>query len=229
MQKKNPNQWHKWLPFCRMAIRDIIHSTTGYTPFELLFGRPMNKFLNYATDENEVKQTEISNRLEEIKNMFEETIPQAITNIEKAQETHNITQEKRATIQTQPLKQNGEVYIYIEVKKVHPKMDTDYEGPFFIDGITRRQNYWLRDSSNIRMKGALPLSRLKVKDKITQNKLQSTNPIDGEYLDIDSILENRQRNKKREFFVKWKDLPESENSWVEEENFADPIIIKNNF
>jgi hypothetical protein len=37
----------------------------------------MNKFLNYVTDEYEVKQTEISNRVEEIKNMFEETIPQA--------------------------------------------------------------------------------------------------------------------------------------------------------
>ena len=36
---KNPNEWHKWLPFCLMAIRDTVHSTTGYTPYELLFGR----------------------------------------------------------------------------------------------------------------------------------------------------------------------------------------------
>jgi hypothetical protein len=79
------------------------------------------------------------------------------------------------------------------------------------------------------MKGALPLSRLKVKDKITQNKIQSTHPIDGEYLDIDNIIDYRQRNKKREFLVKWKDLPDSENSWVEEQNFSDPVIIKNYF
>jgi hypothetical protein len=70
---KNPNQWLKWLPFCLIAIRETIHST----PYVLLFCRPMNKFLNYVTDEYEVKQTEISNRVEEIKNMFEETIPQA--------------------------------------------------------------------------------------------------------------------------------------------------------
>jgi hypothetical protein len=210
-----------------MAIRDTIHSTTGYTPYELLFGRPMNKFLNYVTDENKVKQTEISNRLDEIKNMLEEIFPQAITNIEKSQVTQKITQEKRANIQTQPLKQNDKVYI--EIKILHPKKDADYEGPYFIDGITRRQNYWLRDASNIRMKGALPLSRLKVIDKIIQNKIQFTNPIEGEYLDIDNIIDNRQRNKKREFLVKWKDLPESENSWVVEENFSDPLIIKDSF
>jgi hypothetical protein len=157
----------------------------------------MNKFLNYVTDENEVKQTEISTRLDEIKNMFEEIIPQAITNIVKSQVTQKITQEKRANIQTQPLKQNNKVYI--EIKKLHPKMDADYEGPYFIDGIKRRQNYWLRDDSNIRMKGALPLSRLKVIDKIIQNKIQSTNPIEVKYLDIDNIIDNRQRSKKREF------------------------------
>ena len=87
-----------------MAIRDTVHSTTGFTPYELLFGRPMNKFINYIKDENEVKQTEITKRLEEIKIMFEKTIPQAITNIEKSQITQKLTQEKRANIQTQPLK-----------------------------------------------------------------------------------------------------------------------------
>ena len=101
---KNPTEWHKWLPYCLMAIRDTVHSTTGFTPYELLFGRPMNKFINYIKDENEVKQTEITKRLEEIKIMFEETIPQAITNIEKSQITQKLTQEKRANIQTQPLK-----------------------------------------------------------------------------------------------------------------------------
>jgi hypothetical protein len=50
--------------------------------------------------------------------LFEETIPQAITNIEKSQITQKQTQERRAVIQIKPLKLNDEVYI--EVKKLHP-------------------------------------------------------------------------------------------------------------
>ena len=82
----------------------------------------MNKFINYIKDENEVKQTEITKRLEEIKIMFEETIPQAITNIEKSQITQKLTQEKRANIQTQPLKVNDEVYIEVDTKILSPSL-----------------------------------------------------------------------------------------------------------
>ncbi len=82
-----------------MAYRDTVHSTTGFTSYELLFGRPMNKFVNNIIDEKQVKQSEITNRLTEIKILFEETIPQAITNIEKTQKQ---TQEKRALIQIKP-------------------------------------------------------------------------------------------------------------------------------
>ena len=64
---KNPLEWHKWLPYCLMAYRDTVHSTTGFTSYELLFGRPMNKFVDYIIDEKQVKQSEITNRLTEIK------------------------------------------------------------------------------------------------------------------------------------------------------------------
>jgi hypothetical protein len=127
---KNPLEWHKWLPYCLMAYRDTVHSTTGFTPYELLFGRPMNKFVNYIIDEKQVQQSEITNRLTEIKSLFEETIPQAITNIEKSQITQKQTQEKRAVIQIKPLKLNDEVYI--EVKKLHPKMSPDYVGQYLV-------------------------------------------------------------------------------------------------
>ena len=226
---KNPLEWHKWLPYCLMAYRDTVHSTTGFTPYELLFGRPMNKFVNYIIDEKQVQQSEITNRLTEIKSLFEETIPQAITNIEKSQITQKQTQERRAVIQIKPLKLNDEVYI--EVKKLHPKMSPDYVGPYFIDGITKHQNYWLRNTENVRMKGALPLSRLKVKEKI-ENESRSIidkTTSDNIYFDIEKILIDRQRNKKREFFVKWKEQPESENSWVPEENFQNSSVIKDYF
>ena len=32
-------QWDVYLPFACFAFRDSTHSSTGYTPFQLLFGR----------------------------------------------------------------------------------------------------------------------------------------------------------------------------------------------
>ena len=81
------------------------------------------------------------------------------------------------------------------------------------------------------MKGALPLSRLKVKEKIEKESrsIIDKTTSDNIYFDIEKILIDRQRNKKREFFVKWKEQPESENSWVPEENFQNSSVIKDYF
>ena len=39
----NNTEWHKWIPFVSLAYRSRVHSSTGYTPFELMFGRKMNR------------------------------------------------------------------------------------------------------------------------------------------------------------------------------------------
>lgn len=120
---------------------------------------------------------------------------------------------------------------YIEVLKLHPKMDPDYVGPYFIDGITRKHNYWLRDKDGERLQGALPLSRLKLVNKLIHKDKDSPNNVesDSQFYDIETILMDRQRNKKKEFFVKWLNLDDSNNSWVPEENFQSPEIIKQYF
>lgn len=36
---KGAQDWDEWLPFAYFAARDAVHSATGFTPFQLLFGR----------------------------------------------------------------------------------------------------------------------------------------------------------------------------------------------
>jgi IS30 family transposase len=40
----NTSDWHRWIPFVLYSYRARIHSTTGFTPFELMFGRQINAF-----------------------------------------------------------------------------------------------------------------------------------------------------------------------------------------
>ena len=212
-----------------MAYRDTIHPSTGFTPYELMFGRKMNKFMDYNIDDKTVTESAISVRLSEIKLMFEDTIPQALENIQDAQKTQIKSQNASAHIQEQLLKIDDEVYI--KVLKIHPKIEPDYVGPYFIDGITRKHNYWLRDKNGKRQACALPLSRLKLVEKLVPtSQLTDTNVnTDETFYDIETILMDRQRNKKKEFYVKWLNLDNSHNSWVPIENFQSPDKIKDYF
>ena len=43
-----PDRWPDWLDFVMLAIRTATHSSTGQTPFEVMFGRPFNPLADYC-------------------------------------------------------------------------------------------------------------------------------------------------------------------------------------
>ena len=45
--EENPANWHLYLDFVVMAYRKKIHSSTGFAPYTLIFGKEMNDFESY--------------------------------------------------------------------------------------------------------------------------------------------------------------------------------------
>ena len=80
------------------AYRTRVHTTTSYTPFELLFGRKANGFENWSTKKDEGKILELEMRGNEIKTLFEGTHPKAISNIENKQEKQKKIQNDRSQV-----------------------------------------------------------------------------------------------------------------------------------
>ena len=206
--ESNPQDWYKWLPYVLMSYRTRIHSTTGMSPFSLMFGRQMKGFKDWTSEPQIDVVTSILNRSLEIKKHFEITIPKTIDTINKKQIKQKETQDKQFTTRLEPLT-SGTV-VYVKVDGLLSKLEPRYKGPFTVVERTNNGNYILRDQIGQIMNKSYPLEKLKL----------SSDQNDTQIYAIEKIIDDRIKNNIQEYFVKWKNYPDSENSWERENNFV---------
>ena len=104
-----PKHWHKWIPYVLMSHRCRINPTTNYTPFELMFGRKMNKFTDYNEKHN--KNESIEERAAEIKKLVEEDQPRTVERLREKQEKQKEVQNDSHNITEKQLQIGDKVYI----------------------------------------------------------------------------------------------------------------------
>ena len=214
--ENNPQIWDKWIPFVTMAYRFRQHSSTKFSPFELMFGKQPIDFNNYQLNPTEEQKSQILQRNSEIKQLIESIRPAALKNIEKAQIQQKITQNTDNNISDELLPANSKVMVK-SLKLVPAKLSPKYAGPYQVDSQTPQGNYYLRDRTKQILKNSVPRSRLKP---------VSENIQDDPFLGIDKIIKDRVRKGIKEYYVKWKDYPDSESSWVPESNFSNLECIE---
>ena len=155
---ENKLEWHKWLPYVLFAYRTRIHSTTKLTPYELIYGRPVNNFNSWVDEPDQEESTSLYLRSMEIRNLIENNIPSTLDLIKTNQSKQKETQNSRQNSVDLPLRTK----VFIRNEQIQNKLEPKYDGPYFINGFTRNKNYWLVDSNGRRFKESLPLSRLKI-------------------------------------------------------------------
>lgn len=47
LTSNSPQQWYEWIDFVLMSIRTAVHRSSGYSPFQLMFGRVFNPLTDY--------------------------------------------------------------------------------------------------------------------------------------------------------------------------------------
>ncbi len=108
--------------------------------------------------------------------------------------------------------------MFLKSEKLQGKLEARYQGPYKIHSQTKNKNYYLENTKGIKLKNSYPLSRLKVvADTVNDDESQ---------FEIEKILNERINKGIREYLVKWKNYPESDNSWVKESNMNAPELIE---
>ena len=140
------NKWPSWIPYVLLAYRTKIHSTTDYAPFELMFGRQMNKFESwkYISDfvESEIGQAVHKSSIE-IRFLVDEKQMKAKENITQTKTKQINTQRKNQ--KTADVKLEVGSQVYISTVDMHDKLYDKYKGPFTIVRISRSGKYVVKN------------------------------------------------------------------------------------
>lgn len=208
----NPEAWDKWIPFALMAYRSRKHSVTGFSPFEILFGKRMGIF----TKADELKgEFDIGERAEELRNLLETTRPAVRTNTAAGKRKQARTQEGRSRI-IPGLEVGSKVFVKVPMRI--NKLQRKFNGPFTISRITELGNYYLMNEEGKELEKAVPVTKLK--------PFGGTEKTDEpEVFEVAKIVDHRASNDRIEYFVKWAGFPESANTWEPEEHFNETDCI----
>jgi hypothetical protein len=215
--EKFPSDWDLWIPYCVLAYNTHRHSTTNIAPYTLQFARDCNDFIDFSKLE---PQTETENflfqRANEIRHHVEEVLPMVESTVNAKQIKQIKAQNNAHTISTIKLPIGQCVYLKCEgiLKKLEPR----FKGPYFIIGHTRRGNYKLKDAVDDELMESYPLHKLK------PVLLPADLPPDS--AEVERICDHRIKDSKYIFLVKWKELDNSENSWVPEDHFDNLKLVK---
>jgi hypothetical protein len=207
--------WDLWLPFVLMCYRNRVHSVTKFSPFELMFGRKMNKFQDFSNWDELNEKMSIRNRQYEIKNLVEKIYPEVEEVIEEQQEKQAKIQNNRDTVVIEKIPIGTTVFIRIDgmINKLEPR----FKGPYKIESYTKRNNYLLTDALGNKLEHSYPRHKLKV--------VEVDDTLPEESVEVEKILQDKKMDNNNMYLVKWKDLPESENSWVPEKYFNSMKIV----
>jgi hypothetical protein len=226
--------WDKQLPMLELAMNGAKQSSTGMSPFMMVYGReavlPMDvAFRTPITTSANPAAGELHQQLEEV-------WKRATTSLEKAQARQKKAADlKRRAVEYQVgdkvLLSTAEIKL-IGTKELNRsvKFESKFIGPFVISEVKNRNAYRLELPDKFKIHPVVNISRLKKwndgSDQFPSREVEEWRP-SGEVVrdangelewEVERILAEKGGARKKHYLVKWKGYPMWESTWEREEN-----------
>ncbi|XP_074928188.1 uncharacterized protein LOC142047712 [Chelonoidis abingdonii] len=138
---QHPQDWDKYLPHLLFAYREVPQESTGFSPFELLYGRRVRGPLDLMRDEWEGKATPEGESVVEYVLTFRERLAElmglARENLARAQRKQKVWYDR--TARARAFATGDQVMVLIPVRK--NKLQAAWEGPFKVIKQLNEVNY----------------------------------------------------------------------------------------
>ena len=139
---EQPRQWHRYINPLLFAYREVPQESTGFSPFELLYGRavrgPMTILKQLWT--KEVEEPEVKNSYQyvfELREKLEDTLKLAHSELEKAQQKGKHYYDRKSKVRKS---QPGEKLLVL-LPTDHNKLLMQRKGPFEISSVVGLNDY----------------------------------------------------------------------------------------
>ena len=139
---EQPRQWHRYIKPLLFAYREVPQESTGFSPFELLYGRavrgPMAILKHLWT--KEVDEPEVKNSYQyifELREKLEDTLKLAHSELEKAQQKGKHYYDRKSKVRKF---QSGEKVLVL-LPTDHKKLLMQWKGPFEVSSVVGLNDY----------------------------------------------------------------------------------------
>ncbi|XP_076469672.1 uncharacterized protein LOC143300003 [Babylonia areolata] len=139
---EKPKTWDRYLPAILFAYREVPQESTGFAPFELLYGRtvrgPMHVLRQLWTKEVEDEEVKTASQyVVDLRNKIEETCEIARQSLAEAAQVHKKAFDKKAVQRS--LKIGDKVLLLLPEKK--NKLQMSWKGPYLVIGKKGLNDY----------------------------------------------------------------------------------------
>ena len=129
--QSNPRQWHRRIPPLLFACRELPNASTGFSPFELLFGRPARGPIDFLADawleQGDVAEAkDVCQYVVELRNTVADMCQVAQDSVDQSAVVNKMYKDKRA--KQRSFQVGDEVLVFIPTAK--NKLHLTWDGPF---------------------------------------------------------------------------------------------------
>ena len=144
MCQEKPKDWDRYLSAVLFAYREVLQASTGFSPFELLYGRtvcgPMQVLKELWTEKETPEVSSTYQYVLELRNRLEEICKIARDSLYDAQSVYKHHYDK--STKQRRLKKGDKVLLLLPTS--HNKLMLQWKGPYEVVEVVNRMDYKVR-------------------------------------------------------------------------------------